>query len=91
MAIEAVDRSVAFVDLAGWRLVSTVGGEEFVFPAFTLPVGIPLYVTSGSGAIDHLPMYMLWTTDFVWADEGDSAELYDPQGTLVSVYPPLPG
>ena len=76
-----------FADLRGWRLVSTEEGEEFTFPTFTLPCGIPLYLSSGPEAIDDLPITMFWTTDEVWDDGGDPAELYDPEGNLVSTYP----
>lgn len=75
------------VDLGGWKLVSEVGDQVFVFPSGTvLPAGGTLRVVSGPNAGPG-PGVVVWTKAYVWNNDGDSAALYDPGGGLVSRWP----
>jgi hypothetical protein len=70
------------LDLHGWTLTSTVGGQSFTFRFFTLGPGETVTLTSGDGARSVLPEIYLWTSREVWVDQGDAAELRDAQGRL---------
>lgn len=75
------------VNMTGWRLVSTVGNQQFVFPDFTLQPGASVQAASGRNAEDDPPHKLLWTKTYIWNNEGDPAELYDSEGNLVSTHP----
>lgn len=75
------------VDMTGWRLVSTVGTQEFMFPAFTLQPGAIVQVVSGQNAQHNPPHKLLWTRSNIWNNKGDPGELYNSEGRLVSKYP----
>lgn len=78
----------ASVDMTGWRLVSTVGNQQYNFPdSFELGAGDTVQVVSGGNATDNPPTRLLWTNGYIWNNEGDPAELYDATDTLVSTYP----
>jgi len=70
------------LDLNGWTLTSTVGGESFTFRFFRLSPGQTVVLTSGEGARSMLPRIYLWTSAEIWDDSGDAAELRDAQGRL---------
>lgn len=69
--------------LTGWRLVSVVGPQTFVFPVYQLAPGASVTVSSGPDAPATGGSNLLWTTAFIWNDGGDQAELRTPSGTLV--------
>ncbi len=75
------------VNLTGWRLLRTVGNQEFVFPAVTLQPGTGVQVVSGRNAEDGPPQKFLWTRAYIWNNDGDPGKLYDSEGNLVSEYP----
>ena len=76
------------VDMTGWRLVSTVGNQQYTFPdSFELGASDTVQVVSGGNAIDNPPTQLLWTNGYIWNNEGDPAELYDASDMLVSTYP----
>lgn len=71
------------LDLSAWKLVSTVGAQEFKFPAGTvLAAGASVTVTSGRNARSG-PGFLLWTKNFIWNNSGDPAELYDKTNKLI--------
>jgi competence protein ComEC len=71
--------------LDGWRIVSVRGTQTYNFPSgITLGVGATARVHSGPAAFDSPPADLLWSTDFLWNNEGDQAELRDDQGKLRS-------
>jgi hypothetical protein len=78
----------ASVDMTGWRLVSTLGNQQYNFPdSFELGAGATVQVVSGGNATDNPPTQLLWTKGYIWNNDGDPAELYDATDTLVSTYP----
>lgn len=68
------------VDLKGWTLWSR-GGQRFVFPALVLKPGQRVSIHSGPAATG-----LVWTTRYVWNNEGDEARLYNNRGVLISEY-----
>lgn len=68
--------------LTGWVIVSVVGPQTYNFPAITLAAGSIVRVHSGSGAINNPPADLFWTDAFIWNNDGDKAELRDPQNNL---------
>jgi hypothetical protein len=71
------------IDLSGWRVVSVKGNQSYTIPSGTiLGAGEAIVVASGGGAGD-----LIWTKSNIWNNsDPDPAELYDPQGNLVSEY-----
>jgi hypothetical protein len=70
------------LDMNGWTLTSTAGGESFTFRFFKLAPGGSVTLTSGEGARSALPAIYLWMSSEVWADGVDAAELRDARGRL---------
>jgi len=59
------------VELTGWRLRSEVGGQEFLFPEFTLGPSQRVEITSGPNAQDDPPGKLRWTGRYIWNNKGD--------------------
>jgi hypothetical protein len=71
-------------DMTGWTLVSVVGPQTFNFPgSFTLLAGHTVRVESYTGASNNPPAVLFWTTDPVWNNAGDKAELRDNTNALI--------
>lgn len=68
--------------MTGWRLVSVAGDQKFQFPAVTIGAGATLRVTSGT--TERRAGDILWTKQNVWNNDGDTALLFDANGTLVA-------
>lgn len=72
------------VDLSGWMLLSTVGNQRYFFPKGTvLYPGETVQVASGPNARSGQGK-LVWTTQYIWNNTGDHAELYDSAGRKVS-------
>ena len=72
------------VNLTGWKLVSEVGNQAYIFPAgTTLSTGGLLKVLSGENAQAGTDS-LVWTQSNIWNNDGDTGALYDAQGQLVS-------
>ena len=69
--------------MAGWRIHSVVGDQWFTFPVYALAPGASVYVQSAGNAPPSSGNRLLWTTQNIWRNEGDQADLYTPQGVLV--------
>ena len=72
------------VDLAGWRLLSVKGNQEFLFPAARLAPQASVTVVSGPGRTANPPAVLLWGLQRIWNNDGDPGELYDRSGHLVA-------
>ena len=71
------------VDLSGWVLVSVSGNQRLTFPPGTvLAPGARLIVRSGPNARPGDGV-LVWTRQYIWANQGDPAELRDADGRLV--------
>lgn len=70
--------------LAGWRLVHTGSGEGYTFPEISIPAGELLVIWSGDGEDDPATSTRYWPPqESRWA-VGDTAELLDAGGHVVS-------
>ncbi|MBI4312372.1 MAG: lamin tail domain-containing protein [Chloroflexi bacterium] len=105
LVIQAVDLKAEVVtitntgdapqDMTGWKLISQVGTQVFVFPpGFILDAGATVQITSGPNSRSQSPSVLQWLNadgnprkQAVWNDNGDPALLYDSAGNLVSSYP----
>jgi len=75
------------VDMNGWKLISEVGNQQFIFPALVLQPGEVVKVTSGANAKDNPSGELLWTKSYIWNNDGDPGALYNASGILVSRCP----
>lgn len=74
------------VDISGWKLVSEVGNQQYVIPSGTvIQPGGSLKIVSGKNATAGAGT-LVWTTQYIWNNDGDAAALYDKNGNLVSKY-----
>ncbi|MEK5331303.1 MBL fold metallo-hydrolase [Lysinibacillus sp. FSL W8-0992] len=71
------------VSLKDWQLVSIEGNQVFNFPNVSLQPGKTIYVTSGTTAREG-QNYLKWTTRQIWLNDGDSAQLLNAKGEVVS-------
>lgn len=82
-----VNDGLQAVDVSGWVLVSVAGNQRFWFPSGTLlEPGKRLVIRSGPKASGGSGA-LVWTTQYIWNNQGDPAELRDSQGRLVGRYP----
>jgi competence protein ComEC len=69
-----------------WKMISLDGNQLFEFPSnFTLKKGASVTITSGRNAFENRPAYLLWTSAYMWDNNGDTAQLLNPQGGIVDV------
>jgi phage-related protein len=74
-------------ELTGWQLTSSQGGQSFQFPAgFVLMSDGEIRVHSGPKAASTTPGDLVWTSQPMWNDQGDTATLLDAQGNVVSSF-----
>jgi len=83
------NRGGAPADLSGWWLAEedhTV--SPFTFPAgYILAPGAEVRIYSGAKGREHNPPFSFdWTEQNVWDNDGETAQLFDAQGNLVSEY-----
>ncbi|MGG3915932.1 lamin tail domain-containing protein [Rossellomorea vietnamensis] len=75
------------VNMTDWKLVSVEGNQTYDFPDdFILKAGSSVNVTSGGNAVNNPPTTLKWTDAYIWNNSGDSAQLYNSQGELVSEF-----
>ncbi len=73
------------VDLRNWTLVSLRGNQQFRFSSGLVRApGASVVVTSGPTARHTPPGFVRWTTNHIWNNDEDDAELYDADGHLVA-------
>ena len=77
------------VPLAGWKVVSKTGDQEYAFPAGTvLGAGDSVTVWSGKGAKTKAKKAgknnLYWTARYIWNNHGDEAGLVNADGDEVS-------
>jgi competence protein ComEC len=73
--------------MTGWKIQSVVGSQWYYFPSgYTLGAGATVRVHSGPDAISNPPGDLLWTTAYIWNNDGDKAVLYNSAGQQVDSY-----
>jgi hypothetical protein len=77
--------TAAAVNMTGWKLIDGGAKHTFDFPAFTLAAGAEVKLWSKAGANDGENLYWGWRSA-IWNNTGDTAQLSDAHGTLVSTY-----
>lgn len=70
------------VNLSGWRVYSTEGSQTYSFSGYTLAAGASVYVHSGPDAPPTSGNNLRWTTAYIWNNDGDTAQLKNPQGSV---------
>lgn len=66
-------------------MVSEVGSQKFNFPdGYILKAGECVNILSDRNAIEEAPTNFKWTGAYIWNNDGDTAALYDAEGTLIS-------
>jgi hypothetical protein len=72
------------VNLKNWELISTVGNQRFKFlQNKIIRPGEFIIVTSGPNA-NNSGNRILWTTQYIWSNDGDPGKLVDEQGREVA-------
>ena len=70
--------------LTGWRIDSTVGGQQYTFSSRTLAPGAGVCLYSGRDGPPTGGNRIRWTTSYIWNDSGDTAQLKNPQDQVDS-------
>jgi competence protein ComEC len=71
--------------MTGWKLVSVVGPQTYLFPAdLMLAPGATVRIESYTLASNNPPGTLLWSTNPIWNNDGDKAELRNPLDSVVS-------
>lgn len=72
------------IDISGWMLLSVKGEQKFYFPKGTiLNSGEIIKIASGRDA-DKKSDAIIWTKAYIWNNDGDSAELFNKKGELIT-------
>lgn len=73
------------INLTDWRLVSTKGNQTYKFKSgYIVKAGAEVQIISGPKAIGNGKTKLLWTKSYIWNNDGDTAELYNNKGALIS-------
>lgn len=73
------------IDMTGWKILSINGNQSYNFPqGYILKVGKCVNINSGKKAKEDGKVDLIWTNNNIWNNSGDSAELYNNKGELVS-------
>ncbi|WP_162287884.1 S-layer homology domain-containing protein [Indiicoccus explosivorum] len=76
------------VDMTGWTLLSVEGNQLYTFPAgYILRAGYSVNINAGRNSVHNPPSDLEWSDAYIWNNDGDEAELYDPAGVLISERP----
>lgn len=84
------NQSLGPQNLAGWRLVHAATGDSYTFPPVTLLSGEQLVVWGGAGQDEPTSGSLFWPAEVPRWSEGDTAELHDAGGQVVSALLVLP-
>jgi len=69
------------VNLEGWTLISTIGGEEYIFGNVSVKAHDTISVHSGPEATG-----LVWTKEYIFYDPSDGVMLYNDQGKYISFF-----
>lgn len=82
--VQIANNGTAAQNMADWSILSVVGNQRYMFSTgYVLDPGTSIRVHSGPNAVSNPPTDPLWSTTYIWDDDGDEAELYDSTGRLV--------
>lgn len=81
--VKITNSGTTAVNLKGWKIVDKKKLHTYIFPSFVLKSKSTVTLKSGTGRNSASTLF--WNKgSFVWNNEGDTAYLYNAQGTLVS-------
>jgi hypothetical protein len=83
--VQITNAGYAPVQLAGWRLTDEGTRHAYTFPSRVLAPGASLRLHMWQGEDDDNDIYV-GAQQRWWNDAGDTAYLYDPEGTLVHAH-----
>ncbi len=82
-----VNDGSAPVDMTGWVIKDESAGHRFEFPTgFALAPGATVTVYSGCGTDTPTRLYWCVSGSAIWNNDGDTAFLVDPSGTIVDLW-----
>lgn len=81
--IELKNNDNKTINLEGWIIVSVEGDQHFTLPSYDLESGTTVKIYSGTAAKNETDG-IIWTTKYIWNNNGDSAKLLNPNGEIVS-------
>ncbi|WP_292520496.1 MBL fold metallo-hydrolase [Methanoculleus sp.] len=81
--VTVMNADPAAVNLTGWTVTDEGARNTYTFPVFTLDPGADVTVYSGAGNDTATDLYWGRQTG-VWNNDGDTATLTNPNGTVVS-------
>jgi hypothetical protein len=82
--VKITNKGTTAVNLKGWKIKDGTKKHTYSFPStYTLNAKATVTIYTGKGTNSATKLY--WGSGaFVWNNEGDTAYLYNAQGTLVS-------
>lgn len=81
--VKITNSGTTAVNLKGWKIVDKKKLHTYIFPSFVLKNKSTVTLKSRTGKNSASTLF--WNKgSFVWNNEGDTAYLYNAQGTLVS-------
>ncbi|HUS17829.1 MAG TPA: lamin tail domain-containing protein [Chloroflexia bacterium] len=83
--VEIVDRGTTAVNMEGWILRDTFGGQEFAWHGFTIQPGQTIRVYTNQSH-PETGGFSFGSGSAIWSNKGDAAELQDAAGTVVSTF-----
>jgi len=85
--LQLTNRGTAVQDMSGWSVTGSKGEDRYTFPdGYVLGPGESVKLYSGSNGVDAWPTSIYWTTDNVWNNGGETAFLWNREGSEVSRY-----
>jgi len=81
--VEISNNGQSGVDLTGWQLIDE-DGQIFTFPTFILNNGGEVKILSQNGIDTVIELY--WQSDIPIWESGETAQLLDQNGTIISTY-----
>lgn len=79
------NQGTASQNMSGWKLKDEAN-HTYYFPNITLNPDDSVRIHSGPDAYSNPPTDYLWTTAYIWNNDGDTGYLYDATGNLVDTY-----
>ncbi len=81
--IELINSDDEKINLEGWIIVSVKGDQRFTLPLYELEERETVKIYSGNAAKNQTDG-IIWTTKYIWNNDGDPARLLNPNGEVVS-------
>lgn len=81
--VQITNSGTTAVNLNGWKIEDEDAKHVYTFSSYILPTKSTVTLRSGSGVNSANTLY--WNKySYIWNNDGDTAYLYNAQGTLVS-------